>query len=348
MLRQWLDENMARVLAGHLPELPNAGVIGESTPTAMRGSKSKVNLQRANSGRVRKASGQLAETPPTAPDLVDASVFASKTLPVAPKAWFRYFSHKPNQREIVREIAGEADPDTCRRGVRTLVSEIARGKAVEVILEGNGLEVDEELQTLIWRGDPCACQFMVTVPAGTGGKVFHPVVLILLDSVPIGSLKFTVCATCDDRTPAPEIHDQRFRRYRHAFLSYALPDRAAVLRGAQLLQNLGISFFNDVLSLEPGDRWAQRLFQEIDRCDIFLLFWSSHAKASEWVRREIDHALVRQAASKEELPDIRPIVLEGPPPPEPPDELKHLHFNDRLMYVLAASRSQIEGTPSTP
>lgn len=150
--------------------------------------------------------------------------------------------------------------------------------------------------------------------------------------------RFAIGATAGQQT-TPELHESHFRHYRHAFLSYASPDRTAVLRGAQLLRSLGIGFFNDLLSLEPGERWERRLFKEIDCSDIFLLFWSSHAKASEWVRKEISYALSVQSLSQEELPDIRPIILEGPPPPEPFDELKHLHFNDRLMYVVAASRN---------
>ena len=90
----------------------------------------------------------------------------------------------------------------------------------------------------------------------------------------------------------------------------------------------------------PGERWKQRVLDEIDRSDVFFLFWSSHARASQEVSNEIKHALKRQALSREDLPDIKPIVLEGPPPPEPPEELRHLHFNDPLIYVLAAATAQ--------
>jgi hypothetical protein len=33
-------------------------------------------------------------------------------------------------------------------------------------------------------------------------------------------------------------------------------------------------------------------------------------------------------------PDTIPVILEGPPSPAPPPELKHLHFNDRLIYFM--------------
>jgi hypothetical protein len=124
-------------------------------------------------------------------------------------------------------------------------------------------------------------------------------------------------------------------RYRRAFLSYASPDRAEVLKRAQALRAAGVDFFNDLLSLEPGERWEQRLYGEIDRCDVFLLFWSRAARESQWVRKEIEHA--RDAARVTGRPaEILPIILEGPPPPPPPDALADLHFNDPLCYVIAA------------
>jgi hypothetical protein len=108
-----------------------------------------------------------------------------------------------------------------------------------------------------------------------------------------------------------------------------------VLKRAQALRAAGVDFFNYLLSLEPGERWEQRLYGEIDRCDVFLLFWSRAARESQWVRKEIEHA--RDAARVTGRPaEILPIILEGPPPPPPPDALADLHFNDPLCYVIAA------------
>jgi hypothetical protein len=110
-----------------------------------------------------------------------------------------------------------------------------------------------------------------------------------------------------------------------------------MLKRAQGLKAGGTNFFNDLLSLEPGERWEKRLYDEIDRCDVFFLFWSSHARASEWVMKETAHALARQAASPDGQPDIVPVIIEGPPSPAPPDSLKAIHFNDGLIYILAGA-----------
>jgi hypothetical protein len=36
------------------------------------------------------------------------------------------------------------------------------------------------------------------------------------------------------------------------------------------------------------------------------------------------------------MPEIHPILIEGPPPPKPPDSLAFLQFNDSLLYVIAS------------
>ena len=82
-----------------------------------------------------------------------------------------------------------------------------------------------------------------------------------------------------------------------------------------------------------------RLYLEIDRCDLFLLFWSSHAQSSRWVRNEVKYALSRQGPDELAPPEIRPVIIEGPPIPPPWPELAHLHFGDRLVYVMAGSGS---------
>ena len=87
--------------------------------------------------------------------------------------------------------------------------------------------------------------------------------------------------------------------------------------GLRPLQAAHIEFFQDFLSIEPGERWERQLYKEIDVCDLFLLFWSSSAVQSQWVLREAELAVARQNASPDEEPDITPIILEGPPVPQP-------------------------------
>ncbi len=268
-------------------------------------------------------------------ELVDVSLFGPSSVQAEGEGLIQVFLHKLGQREIAKALAKEADPDAARRGVQTLAAEIAQGQRVEIILEGRGLDVDQEMQPLIWRGEPCACQFTVSAPKGLVGRTLHPRVIVLVDSVPVGSLIFALKVTRAAAEAGIELRGDRARRYTYAFLSYASPDRAEVIKRAQGLKAGGTNFFNDLLSLEPGERWEKRLYEEIDRCDVFYLFWSSQAKDLEWVLKEAEYALARRAASQDGIPDIIPVIIEGPPPAARPDSLKDIHFNDSLIYVLA-------------
>ena len=132
----------------------------------------------------------------------------------------------------------------------------------------------------------------------------------------------------------PEPQGEVAGRYKFAFISYASKDRDKVLERVQMLTAVGVRYFQDVLDLEPGDRWSRRLEVGIDECDLFLLFWSGEAKASEWVRQEVDYALQRHGDDDLAPPEIKPVIIEGPPVIEPWKELAHLHFNDRALYFM--------------
>jgi hypothetical protein len=134
----------------------------------------------------------------------------------------------------------------------------------------------------------------------------------------------------------PELQNNEPVRFTNAFVSYASQDRSDVLSRLQMLEAVGIHYFHDLLSLEPGERWERELYRHIDESDLFLLFWSKAAKKSKWVRREAARALDRQRADPAELPEIRPVMLGNPPVVPPWPELAHLHFNDRLIYIDTA------------
>ena len=47
-----------------------------------------------------------------------------------------------------------------------------------------------------------------------------------------------------------------------------------MMKRVQMLARCQISFFQDILALEPGERWERKLYEYIDQCDVFMLFWS--------------------------------------------------------------------------
>ena len=196
------------------------------------------------------------------------------------------------------------------------------------------LPVPDPIQTLVWRGKPDSVQFEVPVPRDMRLGTVVGTVGVSFGSIPVGHVKFKLEIANAAREDARAVGDDarsatagRSSHTRH-------PTETRCSAGIQMLAPLGIRYFQDVLDLEPGERWERMLYRQIDDCDLFLLFWSSAAKRSEWVRREVDYALRRKAGDDFAPPEIRPIILEGPPVVPPWEELAHIHFNDRLVCLL--------------
>ncbi len=260
---------------------------------------------------------------------------------VAPDTQFlvQMFAHRPEDRDLVAAQAGEFDSDSNRLGTVMFQSPILAGQRLAFQLLMPGLVIDEPVQTMVWVQSPQSVQFGVTVPAEIGARTVIGTIIVSRESVPVGQLKFKVSVrnSVSAAVAPPPAVTEGMHHYRRAFISYCSADRVEVLKRTQMLPEFGIEFFQDILTLEPGDRWERKIYREIDRCDLFLLFWSTSAKASEWVAKEWRYALNRQGSNSMSQPQILPVIIEGPPPAPPPQELKSLHFNDPIMYFIKAS-----------
>lgn len=268
-------------------------------------------------------------------DEVDCSVFATPAASPGATAFVQVFVHLPEEADEVAASASEFDDLARRRGVRTLEVPITVGERLTFALSVSGCAVPEPVQQLRWHGRPASVQFEALVPHDfpvEATAVGH--LEVSRDGVPIGNVKFTIRVNTDgdDRATLGIVGD-RATRFRRAFISYASTDRAAVLARLQVLRAAGIEYFQDI-DMEPGERWEKELFRRIDDADLFLLFWSQAAKDSPWVHREVQYALDLH----DDCPEIRPVVIEGPPVPPPWEELSALHFDDRLLTLMAVAR----------
>ncbi|MEJ1969963.1 MAG: hypothetical protein WDN03_15210 [Rhizomicrobium sp.] len=88
-----------------------------------------------------------------------------------------------------------------------------------------------------------------------------------------------------------------------------------MLKRAQALRLARIEVFQDILSQQPGEEWRARIYDEIDRCDLFpAVLVASGGKIS--MGRPRDRPRARgPGASAKGVPEIVPVILEGPPPP---------------------------------
>jgi TIR domain len=166
--------------------------------------------------------------------------------------------------------------------------------------------------------------------------------------IPVGKVRFMIPVQAGSGARPIELRGEEAKRFERAFVSYASEDRTAVLGYAQALSLSGIEVFQDVLSLEPGERWERRLYAEIDRSDLFVLFWSNAASRSKWVVAEAEYALRFADKSDSQSPVIRPFLLEGPPIPTIPDSLKAIHFNDKFRYMILGSQASADAQRNVP
>jgi hypothetical protein len=264
-------------------------------------------------------------------DTVVCSVFGP---PVAPpgEILIQVFLHMPSHAERAQFLATAMDSSATQKSTQFLETPIKRGAKVDISFSVSVLTVDEPVQSVIWQGEPTFAQFLVTIPHGSSGQSFFPVVRISVDGKLVGRIKFRIESKPTTTAQSEPLGDQA-RRYEHAFVSYATKDRKEVLKRVQMLPIMKTEFFQDILSLDPGDRWEKKLYENIDRSDLFLLFWSQAAKDSEWVIREAEYALKYQLQNPEAEPDIVPVILESNV--APPPSLAALHFNDRIQYLVS-------------
>jgi hypothetical protein len=275
-------------------------------------------------------------------DVVSCSVFSPPQ--VSPGATFlvQVYAHLPEDAGQASQLAKEAVKESEKLGSKTLDSEVERGTKLGFDLSLPSLLIDEPSQHLVWRGRPEAVKFGVTVPATQQPGNVIGTVRVSQDGVPFGHVKFQLTvAAVGAAAPAPQPQPTRnWVQYKKAFVSYASKDRPEVLKRAQMLARLVPDFFVDFMKLEPGERWEKGLYKQIDESDAFFLFWSTAAKQSKWVMKEVDYALARKGADESGPPEIIPMVIEGPPPVKPPRRLSHLHFNDLFLYAMAQPQAK--------
>lgn len=274
-------------------------------------------------------------------DEVSGTVYAPGQASPGEGFLVQVYIHLPEQAAALDELAREADEDAKRRISSRLQKKIKRGTELTLNLQMPGLVVDEEVQTCVWEGEPTCVQFGVTVPEDCKPKNIFGTVIVSENTVPIGHLKFKFKITGEAQAANVDpAAIASMTRYHQAFISYASQDRQEVLKRVQMLNLAHINFFQDLLTLEPGDKWEKLLYDYIDKSDVFYLFWSKAASEAQWVKKEVEYAIKRRNNQEMPEPEIIPVIIEGPPPAKPPAELSSLHFNDKLIYFINTIETQ--------
>jgi hypothetical protein len=267
---------------------------------------------------------------------ITCSLFSVEEATPGDEVFVQVFTHLPMRGFEATNLAKEFDRDASLRQFKSFDVEVNNEARLSFELEIKDIAIDDSVQHLTWRGVTDSVQFIIEIPDSYSKQSLIGKVRVALGNVPIGHLcfKISISSTTGQKKGNDQNNYFPMKNYRYAFISYASKDRAEVLRRVQMLDLLKVRYFQDILSLNPGDRWGNELLKQIDLADVFFLFWSSAARDSEWVLKEVEYALGKKKGVDENPPEIYPVLLEGPPFVEPPENLKHLHFNDKIVYFL--------------
>ena len=108
-------------------------------------------------------------------------------------------------------------------------------------------------------------------------------------------------------------------------IRFGLTSTVFQVRGiAEGCRMLGKDYFFDRHSLQAGDIFKDKILNNIDRADLFVLCWSKNAAESEWVKIEREYALQLIREGKSSL-SIYPLCLR-PEAPLPIDMSDKYNF----------------------
>ncbi|MDP5169124.1 MAG: toll/interleukin-1 receptor domain-containing protein [Bacteroidia bacterium] len=264
-------------------------------------------------------------------DWVNVSLYSPDSVEAGKRFLITAFAHLLEQAEEVDRMAREADPEAVRQGAKTLSTAIERGEALQFHLQIEAWEVDEALQALRWMGAPNSAEFVVSVPANASGQAFGNLIVIGPKG-PVGRISFNL--NVGAAAPAGIFADTKVNVFHHTYLAYASQDEPAIKALEPAFQQAGWNW----LPSQPGPvdilpDWEEEAFANIQKSELFVLFWSSAADMSDRVAAEWQVALAARLSDTDGLPDIMAVNV-GADAPSPPQELSFLTFLPQFVAQL--------------
>ncbi len=265
---------------------------------------------------------------------VDCSIYAPPEVQKGDDVFIQVWLHLPQLSQKAKAMALEFDEEATQRAFQSLKVPLEKGDELSLVLETKDIEIDENVQHITWNGTLQSVQFVASIPEGFAKNKTIFTLRIFMGELPVGHIKFILKTISEPVKATAQPLGNEAKRYKKAFISYSSKDRNEVLKRVQMLDKVGIEFFQDVLNLNPGERWEKKLYENINDADIFFLFWSTAAKESKWVLQELEYAINLKHGDEDHPPLIQPVPIEGPPIVTPPEQLGHMHFNDRILYFI--------------
>jgi hypothetical protein len=297
-------------------------------------------------GSVPSVYTDLSPAPQERVETLNVSAFAPRAARASTKVLVQVFLHRRDAAAEALSLAQDADLTTARRSVISLTIPVGHGQRIDVLIEADGVEIDEPAQYLIWDNATRSVQAWLALPPEAIGRTIAVDVHVSVGHRPAGTLRFTLPVVAADTPVDTAIlpRGDEVRHYDYAFLSYSRKDEAQVWGFVQLLEAIGQKFFHDLTSMQIAEKWPERLESEINRCDLFLLFLTAHSAASKEVEKETTYAFAcRERANR---PFIWFLFLD-PQPETLPDWLKPYHADSIIRRAMLAAAAKAHAPTSS-
>lgn len=211
--------------------------------------------------------------------------------------------------QVREKLMQEVPPEAVRLDKKRAAWE--EGTRIVVVPVSNALEFDPPQAEFTWDGRFAIEDFTCTVrgDAPLGSAVLEFQVFARVSEaqvVQFEKVRVTLGIVEDAPVYVPRLVTQRMAET--VFASYASEDRDLVSYKLGALPSLGIDVYEWRLKAAEGEILKDRIESEIRGRDVFFLFWSRNAQASEWVRWELEVALDSEKSGR---PSIIPQLLEN-------------------------------------
>lgn len=256
---------------------------------------------------------------------VNSSIFASSETKKGDYMMVQVFLYKDEEERAVACKAAEVDPDARRQNYTPLSVKLKDGDRVKarLMMSGKGIEVDEPIQEMIWKGHYTDCQFGVFVPEDYKPSSMMGTVMLTVNDVPCGRMMFKTKIVSQPQKLYAKIESKAFQK---TFISYSHKDEATVKYFAKAFQAQGVDYFFDRHYLKAGDVYPLKIKEYINSADLFILCWSKNAAESDYVQLERQQALALafpQKDMEQATLSIHPISIE--PHADYPSDMKEVY-----------------------
>jgi serine/threonine protein kinase len=240
--------------------------------------------------------------------------------------WVNAGEHSDAELEPIRQTFRRQEAET-----RPPESGSFRGPCLSVRLKlGGGLTCLVNHKQFVWFGALGYSSFLITVPPEALEGDLVCVSSVRLNGCQVAKVSFLL--KIGSRLLAAQDIPCQTVMHRKAFASFEAADRDEVLTRINELESVckALKVYVDAPSLRSVTYWEPDLYARINAADVFYLFWSRNALASDWVAREW-----RWALRSKGLDFIDPVPLQSSEMAPPPDELAAKPFDDLLSGVTA-------------